>query len=67
MIGDEILDPVFKFMRYCLLGSFALNEFATGNVPNQINVDSGVLKRKRIVERMAKWFKSQQKKTFPDK
>ena len=29
-IGNEIRDPVFKFVRYCLLGSFHLNEFATG-------------------------------------
>ena len=53
LIGDEILDPVFKFMRYCLLGSFALNEFSTGDAPNKINVESGVLKRKWIIEQMA--------------
>ena len=45
-IGNEILDPVFNFVRYCLLGSFHLNEFATGADLNKPKANLNFQKRK---------------------
>ena len=64
IIDNEILDPVFKFVRYCLLGSFHLNEFATGADLSKPQVNLDVQKRKRIIERMANGLTARKRRRF---
>ena len=63
-IGDEILEPVFKFLEYCLLGSFSLNALAAGHKPGEQLQVTGSRKRKRIVQRMARGLTPQKRRRF---
>ena len=68
IIGDDILEPVFEFLRYCLHGSFHLNEFASAGAQAGSNAnrqDSCSHKRKRIIERMAIGLTNRKKRRFP--
>ena len=63
-IGDDILNPIFKFLEYCLVGAFHLNEFSAGNVSKKTEINPHSKKRKRIVERMAKGLTSNKRRRF---
>ena len=63
-IGDDILQPIFKFLEYCLLGAFHLNEFGASRVPKKSQMNPDSKKRKRIVERMAKGLISNKIRRF---
>ena len=67
IIPDAIILSLFRFMRYCLIGSFHLNHLAAGILSplDDLNVDDQE-KRKRhlIIERMAQGFSPRKKRKF---
>ena len=66
-IPDHILDPLFCFMRYTILGALHLNKLAVGSQLNLIirqETDSSTLNRKRIVCRLSLGFTAEKKRLF---
>ena len=53
IIGDDIVAPASKLLRYCLCSSFHLNHLSMGSNQNMQESNNGPRKRKRIVERMS--------------
>ena len=67
-IPAHILDPLFLFMRYTLLGSFHLNNYAAGAPPEApvlSNTIASSNKRKRIVERLSIGLTGAKRRRFP--
>ena len=62
-IGDDLLEPIFKFVRFCLKGSFSLNKLAAGSLPSNVQPNADARKRKRIIERMSIGLRK--KRRFP--
>ena len=67
-IPAHILDPLFRFMRYTLLGSFHLNNYAAGaprDAPVLSNTIASSNKRKRIVDRLSIGLTGAKRRRFP--
>ena len=64
VIGEDIIAPVSKFLRYCLCGSFHLNKFAGGSSKDMRQLNDGALKRKRIVTRMSEGLNPGKRRRF---
>ena len=67
-IPDAILDSLFRFIRYCLLGAMHLNRLAAGLIAPLENVNRNIEEskiRKRVVERMCLGFSPRKKRRFP--
>ena len=68
-IPNEVLKPLFRFMRYSLLGARHLNKFSVG-APNDMPVREPLVatannKRKRIISRLAQGYTRAKKRRFP--
>ena len=66
-IPSRILNPLFAFMRYTLLGALHLNKHAVGGCDNSDLIPCSVessLKRKRIVERIADGYTQAKRRRF---
>ena len=63
-IPDHVLQPLFSFMHYCILGSFHLNMLADPKLVEPEDVRGNSLKRKRIILRMAKGYTGTKKRRF---
>ena len=62
-IGEDLLEPIFIFIRFCLKGSFHLNKLAAGSLPSNVHPNADARKRKRIIERMSIGLRK--KRRFP--
>ena len=66
-IPSHLLDPLFCFMCYTLLGSFHLNRYATGiNLNNPIlpDVSLSSIKRKLIMNRLSNGYSRAKRRRF---
>ena len=63
IISKSVVDAIFHFLRYCLLGGFHLNNHAAASGVS-IDIKQGARKRKRIIERMAKGINPGKRRRF---
>ena len=66
-IPDHILDPLFCFMRYTLVGALHLNKFAAGSRVDSellLNTQTAAVKRKRVVDRLSQGFTRAKRRCF---
>ena len=67
IIPNNILAPLFRFMRYTLIGTFSLNQYSAGRqqVLSDIPDDqTPSLKRKRILNKLSKGYTINKKRRF---
>lgn len=67
VIPDHILEPLFKFMRYTIIGVLHLNEYASGSQMVSVVIprdDTASLKRKRIVQRLSRGYTGAKRRCF---
>ena len=63
-IDQDLLEPIFKFMRFCLTGSFHLNKLAAGSLPSDVQPNTDARKRKRIIDKMSNGFRKKRRITL---
>ena len=67
IIPNNILAPLFRFMRYTLIGTFSLNQYSAGRqqVLSDIPDDqTPSLKRKRILNKLSKGYTINKRRRF---
>ena len=63
-VESKVFQPMFIFLRFCLLGCFHLNKLVESKVEPQNIIETNPRKRKRIIQRMARGYTGQKKRRF---